>query len=222
MPNYSMDNKVQNRRQHRPVYVAPTAVHLEQYFSKSYDSGDFFGDGIYDDDDENDCIEDLKIPLFVHIPRDDNLRLPITSPPCSNGSERGGALFPPAVSQSPRPIFPSSSSFGEEQRRHDNESPRSSSIRRSFRKRIHKAISSVFIVVSDFLLLIFVCVMGLFFHVEVQVVKERARARRGRITIQQSSSEADIRQHQYHSTDLLRPLHQVPPSSSLLTPDDMV
>jgi hypothetical protein len=214
----SIDNKVQNRRQHRPVYVAPTAVHLQHYSSKSYDSGDFFGDGIYDDDD-NDFIEDLKIPLFVHLPRDDNLRLPITSPPCSNGSEPGGTLFPPAVSQSPHPIF-RSSSFGEEQRH--NKSPRSSSFHRSFRKRIHKAVSSVFIVVSDFLLLIFVCVMGLFFHVEVQVVKERARARRGRITIQQSSSEAEIRQHQYHSTDLLRPLHQVPPSSSLLAPDDMV
>ena len=206
--------KVQNRR-HRPVYLAPTAVNLQNFSTRS--SYDSFGNDTYDDGDEN--FEDLMIPLFVEIPHDEDLRLPITSPPCSGGSRSIDVScstlhspgFVPTEFQAAEPLL--------QERRRNESLP----MRGPLRNRLYKVISSVYALVSDFLLLIFVCLMGLFFHVEVQVVKERAHGRRGRVVVQKSSAEERRqRRHEYRSTDLLRPLQQNSPSNSYLTPDDMV
>lgn len=198
--------KLQHRR-HRPVYLAPTAVHLQHFSSKSYNSGEYF------DSEKNEkdiFIEDLRIPLFIQIPQDESLRLPVTSPPCSGGSSVSFSLTP-AVRQTQR-------------QRVQSRSARTyfrSSLLLSFRELLHRLTSWIFLVVSDFVLLILVCVMGLFFHVEVEVVKQRMHGRRGRVIVQQSYS-ADTQQCQYQSTDLLRPLHMSSPSSSLLKSDDLV
>jgi len=198
--------KLQHRR-HRPVYLAPTAVNLQHFSSKSYDSGEYFDSENYDNDI---YIEDLRIPLFVQIPQDDRLRLPIISPPCSDGS-KVSILFSPAVRRTQHQRVQSQlpgTYFG-------------SSLLLSFTKAVHRLISSVYVIVSDFILLILVCVMGLFFHVEVEVVKQRVHGRRGRVIVQQSYG-TETQQRQYQSTDLLRPLHQSSQSDSLLMPDDMV
>jgi len=200
--------KLQHRR-HRPVYLAPTAVHLQHFSSKSYDSGEYFGN---ESQDDNKLIEDLRIPISIEIPQDDNLRFPITSPPCSNGSDVS-TLFSPVAPRAQHQLIQSSLI---EQRQKE-----SLSLRHPMTKRLYKVISWVFVMVSDFLLLIFVCLMGLFFHVEVQVIKQRAHGRRGRVIVQQSST-AETRQRQYQSTDLLRPLQQSSPSSLFLMPDEMV
>ena len=199
--------KLQHRR-HRPAYLAPTAVHLQHFSSKSYDSGEYFGNENYNDDN---LIEDLRIPLFVEIPQDEVVRFPITSPPCSNGSDVNIISTLASLTQH-HPV--QSSSIEQLQKE-------SSFLRRLFREKFCKVISSVFVVVADFLLLIFVCLMGLFFHVEVQVVKQRAHGRRGRVVVQQSSI-AETQQRHYQSTDLLRPLQQSSPSSRFLMSDDMV
>ena len=198
--------KLQHRR-HRPVYLAPTAVHLQHFSSKSYDSRECF------DSENNDSeifIEDLRIPLFIQIPQDEDLRLPITSPPCSAGSSV-------SISFSPTVRRPHHERV---QSRSGEIHSRSTSLL-SFREPIRRLISWVYMVVSDFVLLILVCVMGLFFHVEVEVVKQRVHGRRGRVVVQQNYS-AETQQCQYQSTDLLRPLHLNSPSSSFLRSDDMV
>lgn len=187
--------KLQHRR-HRPVYLAPTAVNLQHFSSRSYHSEECSGNESYVDDNS---IEDLRIPLFVEIPHDDDLRLPITSPPCSNGSNR---------SPLGTPVFSQQTQY------------RTS---RPFRERLYTVVSSIYVVVSDFLLLVVVCLMGLFFHVEVQVVQQRSHGRGGRVIVQKSSTTDTQRdQREYHSTDLLRPLHPSSSSSSFLSPDDMV
>lgn len=205
------EQTVQHRR-HRAVYLAPTAVDL-QHFSSSNKSYDSLGNDSYENDDEQ-YVEDLRIPLFVEIPHDENLRLPITSPPCS-----GGSHVEPLVS----PVFSSYEyQVTHQEERWHTESPRGQPHRR--RGRVCQWISTVYAVVSDFCLLIFVCLMGLFFHVEVQVVKERAHGRRGRVVAQKGSARERRRRrrHEYRSTDLLRPLEHNSPSNSYLTPDDMV
>jgi len=200
--------KEQHRR-HRPAYLAPTAVHLQHFSSKSYDSGEYFGNEIYNDDN---LIEYLRIPLFIEIPQDEVVRFPITSPPCSNGSD-ANTLFSTLASRTQHhPV----QSLSIEQLQKE-----SSFLRRSFREFSCKVISSVFVVFADFLLLILVCLIGLFFHVEVQVVNQRAHGRRGRVVVQQSS-RAETQQRYYQSTDLLRPLQQSSPSSTFLMSDDMV
>ena len=196
-------NETVHHRRHRAVYLAPTAVDLQHFSSnKSYDS---FGNDTYEDDEN--YAEDLLIPLFVEIPHDENLRLPITSPPCSGGSNN-------IIS----PVFSSYELYQPEE-----EQTESLPVHRRFGRKLRKVISTVYAVVSDFCLLIFVCLMGLFFHVEVQVVKERTK--RGRVVVQKSNATAERRRrrrHEYQSTDLLRPLQQGSPSNSYLTPDDMV
>lgn len=231
--------KLQHRR-HRAVYLAPTAVHLQHFSSQSYDSGeDYFGsDAAYDDNDKAFILDDLRIPLFVEIPQDDNLLLPVISPPCSNGSDVSPLLSPvlsPVVSEAAQQHQTLQWPFEEEQQYRQKQSSPSQSQRRHcrrrpFKERLYKMISSVLVVMYDFLLLISVCLMGLFFHVEVQVVKQRAHhGRRGRIIVQKQSSATAAemqrqRQRQYQSTDLLRPLQQrSPPSGSfLIGVDDMV
>lgn len=198
--------KLQHRR-HRPVYLAPTAVHLQHYSSKSYDSGEYSSN--YDD---HKFIEDLKIPLFVEIPQDNDLRLPITSPPCSNGSDVSTMISPVVPETQQQPVRSPSTERMQKQ---------SSPLSRLFRDRLYKILFSVFAVVSDFMLLIFVCLMGLFFHLEVQVVKQRAHGRRGRVIVQQCSI-AETRQDQYQPNHLLRPLQHSSASSSFLMTEDMV
>ena len=204
-----VSENLQHRR-HRPVYLAPAALTLQHFSTRSYDS---FGNETYDDEN---FVEDLIIPLFVEIPHEENLRLPVTSPPCSGGSSSNVSTFlPPGYIpteyQTAQPLFP-------KQRRSE-----SALMCGRLGKRIYTVISSVYDMVSDFLLLIFVCLMGLFFHVEVQVVKERAHGRRGRVVIQKNSVEECRRRHcEYRSTDLLRPLQQSSPTNSYLMPDDMV
>mmetsp|Transcript_7275 Transcript_7275/g.17742 ORF Transcript_7275/g.17742 Transcript_7275/m.17742 type:complete len:205 (+) Transcript_7275:330-944(+) len=198
--------KLQHRR-HRPVYLAPTAVHLQHYSSKSYDSGEDI------DNEKNDSgisIEDLRIPLFVQIPQNEILRLPVTSPPCSDGSSVS-ISFSPAVHRTER----------ERVRWQSAETNLRPSPLLSFRESLHRLLSRVYLVVSDFVLLIMVCVMGLFFHVEVEVVEQRVQGRRGRVVVQQSHN-ARTRHRQYQSTDLLRPLNSGSPSSSLFRSDDVV
>lgn len=199
--------KVQHRR-HRPVYLAPSAMDFQQFSTRSYDS---YGDESYDDENS---VEDLMIPLFVEIPQDESLRLPITSPPCSGGSSsmRSGPYSPGFISA--EFDFPSEHA---EYRRIESMTNCG-----RFRERLCRAIRWVYALISDFFLLIFVCVMGLFFHVEVQVVKERARRKRGRVVVQKSSHR---RHHhrEYRSTDLLRPLQQQSsPSNSYLYSDEIV
>jgi len=204
-----------HHRRHRAVYLAPTAVDLKNFSSsnKSYDS---IGNDTYDNDDDN-YVEDLRIPLFVEIPHDEDLRLPITSPPGSSGSN---------VDSLVAPVFSSFEYQMTHEERRYTESPRGSQQQqqRRGRGRVCQWISTVYAVVSDFCLLIFVCLMGLFFHVEVQVVKERTHGRRGRVVVQKGSAEERRRnrRHEYRSTDLLRPLQHNSPSNSYLTPDDMV
>jgi len=200
--------KLQHRR-HRPAYLAPTAVNLQHFSSKSYDSGEYFGNENYND---YNLIEDLRIPLFVEIPQDEVVPFPIASPPCSNGSDVNTVFSTLASPTQHHPVQLSSI---------EQLQIESSFLRRSFREKFCKVISSVFIVVADFLLLIFVCLMGLFFHVEVQVVKQRAHGRRGRVVVQQSSI-AETHQRHYQPTDLLQPLQQSSPSSTFLMSDDMV
>jgi hypothetical protein len=229
--------KLQHRR-HRAVYLAPTAIHLQHFSSQSYDSGeDYFGsDDAYDDHDKAFILDDLRIPLFVEIPQEDNLRFPVISPPCSNGSEMG-PLLSPVLSEAAQQHQTLQWPFEEDEQYRQKESSPSQSQRRHrhrrrpFKERLYKLISSVLVVMYDFLLLISVCLMGLFFHVEVQVVKQRAHhGRRGRIIVQKQSSataaemQRQQRQRQYQSTDLLRPLQQrSPPSGSfLMGVDDMV
>jgi len=176
----------------------------------------------------------LRIPLFVDIPQEDNLRFPVISPLCSNGSEMG-PLLSPVLSEAAQQHQTLEWPFEEEQQYRQKESSPSQSQRRHrrrpFKERLYKLFSSVLVVMYDFLLLISVCLMGLFFHVEVQVVKQRAHhGRRGRIIVQKQSSataaemQRQQRQRQYQSTDLLRPLQQRSPTSGsfLIGVDDMV
>lgn len=218
--------KLQHRR-HRAVYLAPTAVHYQHFSSQSYDSGEhYFGSEAYDH--HKFIIDDLRIPLFVEIPQDDNLRFPVTSPPCSNGSDVSPLLFP-AISpvQHHRTLqWPFAEQHRQKELSPSQQQQERRRRRRPFREKLYKVIASVFVVIYDFLLLISVCLMGLFFHVEVQVVKQRAHhGRRGRIIVQQSLTAAEEirRQRQYQSTDLLRPLQQRgSPPVSFLMQDDMV
>jgi len=170
------------------------------------------------DDDNYDIIEDLRIPLFVKIPYDEKLRFPIISPPSSEGStttaelvSRGGIPFYspfiiPSLPQSEhhyhrQPTSSSqslSSSIQQNQQQQytlSSSSPGPGPIL-SFKQQIYKMISSIYYVVLDLLLLIFVCLMGLFFHVEVQVVKHGNNGGndinnndRGRIIIQHQQQQ---------------------------------
>jgi hypothetical protein len=125
---------------------------------------------------------DLSIPLLVEVPQTPTT---VVSPPSSVGSELSHASSTPP----PPP------------QRHSS---------RSFRYRFCKALSSLYYVVMDFLLLVFVCLMGLFFDVEVQVVKldrrrARARGRSGRIVIQTRTSGGKRRHSsEFRTTNLLR------------------
>lgn len=200
--------KLQHRR-HRPMYLAPSAVHMQHFAGRSNDSAEILG--YCDDDGDDKTIEDLRIPLLVEIPHDDNLRIPVISPPSSGGSEVSMLLSPitPPLQHKP---FQSPSI----------QQPYESSSHRPFRQRLYRAISSVYYVISDFLLLVFVCLMGLFFDVEVQVVKHRTRGRSGRVIVRNCSIPVMHRQRQYQSTDLLRPLQPRSTPSPFLMPDDMV
>lgn len=126
---------------------------------------------------------DLRIPLLVEVPQTPTT---VVSPPSSVCSEISVASWTPP----PRP-------------------PRHYSSR-SFHIRFCKALLSMYYFVMDFLLLAFVCLMGLFFDVEVQVVKldrrkARARGRSGRIVIQTTTSGGK-RHHspELRTTNLLR------------------
>merc|ERR1711924_79423 len=183
-------------------YLAPSAGYGQQFRGRiiSNDS-DNFGD--------DDSVDDLRIPLLIDVPHDPNLRLPLVSPPSSAGSEVVSRLHPSAS-----PSLQSSQSESSIQGDYPTF---------SLMQRISKAISSICYVILDFLLLIFVCLMGLFFHVEVQVVKHRTRGRSGRVIIQ-NNSVLPSTTHQYHSSDLLRP-PQPTSRSSISSPflmDDMV
>jgi len=202
--------KLQHRR-HRPVYLAPSAVHFRRFSGKSYDTDENSSNA---NDDGDKRIESLGIPLLVQIPDDDNLRFPITSPPCSNGSN-GSALVPPvALPPLQHQLYKFSST---PQRQHEPSRPQ-----HSLREKMYKVISSIYFVVSDFLMLVFVCVIGLFFHVEVQVVKQRTRRRRGRVVVQHSSIPMTQQQQRYQSTDLLQPQKAPSTTNSFLIPDEMV
>jgi hypothetical protein len=76
--------------------------------------------------------------------------------------------------------------------------------KRSFRRRILKMLLQFYHLIFDLLLIVFVCVMGIFFDVEVQVVKQDRRQRAmngagrrghhhgsGRVVIQTSTAERD-------------------------------
>jgi hypothetical protein len=201
--------KLQHRR-HRAVYLAPTAVHYQHFSSQSYDSGEhYFGSEAYDH--HKFIIDDLRIPLFVEIPQDDNLRFPVTSPPCSNGSDVSPLLFP-AISpvQHHRTLqWPFAEQHRQKELSPSQQQQERRRRRRPFREKLYKVIASVFVVIDDF-----------------QVVKQRAHhGRRGRIIVQQSLTAAEEirRQRQYQSTDLLRPLQQRgSPPVSFLMQDDMV
>ena len=203
--------KVQHRR-HRPVYLAPSAMDFQPFSTRSYDS---YGNESYEDENS---VEDLMIPLFVEIPQDESLRLPITSPPCSGGSSSmRSTLYSPG-------FIPAEFDFPSE----DTEYRQNESMPRRIRGKLCRAIRWVYALISDFFLLIFVCVMGLFFHVEVQVVKERARGRRGRVVVQKNSQRRHRHREydhhrEYRSTDLLRPLQQhSSPSNSYLYSENIV
>ena len=210
-----MRNATENlqHRRHRPMYLAPTALNFQHFSTQSYGSEDYS----YDNYDDEESVDDLMIPLFVEIPQDDNLRLPITSPPCSNGSGRQeiatqSSWVEPAWAE-PAWVEPA---WVEHRQK---EQP---SRRLPYKERLFRIVSKVYALVYDFLLLIFVCLIGMFFHVEVQVVKERAHGRRreGRIIVQKYSRTHE-RQSRYQSTDLLQPLHQSSHSTSY-SADDMV
>lgn len=132
-------------------------------------------------------VEELRIPLLVEVSRTST---EVVSPPSSVGSAHSLASW------SPPPLPP--------------QRPAS----RSFRRRFYKAASAVYYLMMDFLLLAFVCLMGLFFDVEVQVVKSdrrraRARGRSGRVIIQRVNSSAGGTYcrpfSEVRTTNLLRP-----------------
>ena len=188
-------------RRHRPVYLAPSAGYVQQFRGRiiSNDS-DNFGD--------DESAEDLRIPLLIDVPHDPSVRLPLVSPPSSAGSEV--SRYHTGVS----PSLQSSQSVSSIQ----GEYPTLSLI-----QRISRATSSICYVIMDFLLLIFVCLMGLFFHVEVEVVKHRTPGRSGRVIIQ-NNTVLPSTSHRYHSSDLLRPPQPASRSgiSSPFLMDDMV
>jgi hypothetical protein len=128
---------------------------------------------------------DLNIPLLVEIPRQSTTA--VVSPPSSVGSE--ASFHPPSPPRTPPRIR-----------------------RRPFRRRLLKLCLRLYHFLLDVLLLLFVCIMGLFFDVEVQVVKQdrrRARGRgSGRVVIQTRDHQEE-RDPYYRSTNLL----QSPPRS---------
>jgi hypothetical protein len=139
---------------------------------------------------------DLNIPLLVEIPQQSTPE--VVSPPSSVGSE--SSFHPPSTSTSRTP-------------------PR---VRRTIRRRIVKQFFRLYHFLLDLLLLIFVCIMGLFFDVEVQVVKRdrrRSLARgrgSGRVVIQTRDHDDEKNQH-YLSSNLLKNPPRSPDSS--LGPD---
>lgn len=191
----------------------------DDYESQDYlwnnDTGYDNGNGNASDDGYG-IIEDLQVvPLLVKVPYDEDLRLPIVSPPSSDGSAVTNTIDKEeqedsnsSYSYSPF-IIPSSLSLSLQlssqsilQPKHRHTSSQSSSLSiqqppqytpstlsslpssrsrpRSQRlvllliilkQTLFGMISSIYYVVLDFLLLIFVCIMGLFFHVEIEVVK---------------------------------------------------
>jgi len=180
---------------------------------------DYSDDNNHYDDDNYDIIEDLRIPLFVKVPCDEK-QFPIISPPSSEGSAATAVLacrekipfyspfIIPSLSQSqhhyhrqPQSSSQSlSSSIQQKQKQQQQYTLLSSSPGPgpilSFKQKLYKTISSIYYVVLDLLLLIFVCLMGLFFHVEVQVVKHGNHGRndidnngRGRIIIQHQQQQ---------------------------------
>ncbi|VEU37680.1 unnamed protein product [Pseudo-nitzschia multistriata] len=212
--------KLQHRR-HRPMYLAPSAVVLQQFSSGSNDSSDNVGFDCGDDRDNDGCIDDLRIPLFVKIPMDDRFRMPILSPPSSNGSRANNESVPTSSTsipeQQPQPwAFPPTPP--QHQGHHE---PSFSSTRIGpFSERFIRFFTALYYLVSDFITLILVCVVGLFFDVKVQVVNHRSHRRRGRISLRNNLYRAEDRR--YNSSDLLRPLPPEMDERPLLMEDDMV
>ena len=143
---------------------------------------------------------DLNIPLLVEIPQQSAPA--VVSPPSSVGSE--ASFHTPSPPRTPsRPIrIPS----------------RILRRRRPCRRRVIKSCYRLYHFLLDLLLLIFVCIMGLFFDVEVQVVKQdrrRARGRgSGRVVIQtRDPQEEERHRHHYQPSNLLRSPPQSPHSS---------
>jgi hypothetical protein len=199
------------------------------------DDGDGEDDGEHNNDNDNDnnddyddyhdIIEDLRIPLLIQIPNDEKLRFPIVSPPSSNGSavitaiakmttrEKILSYSPFIIPSLSRPWSSSQSTSLSIQHQQYASSPQNPSLSFKFKQsKLYKMMTSIYYIVLDFLLLIFVCLMGLFFHVEVQVEKQQQQQQhehnnaissgRGRIIIQQqqsnSSSNSSNTNEEYH------------------------
>ena len=201
--NTSVNLQHRRRQQwHRPAYLAPSVGRIQvtpQYDEHRLQKNDdyegrhrhkFYRHKIINDDDDDDASEDdgndnneyydtideLQIPLFISVPHDDSLRFPVVSPPSSEGSSSG--------------IYSLSLSKFQQKNQQQRQTPSGVSPEESF---CMKFLYSVYYAVSDVFLLIFVCLMGLFFHVEVQVVEHNNSQqgrnnnnnyRRGRIIIQ--------------------------------------
>ena len=84
-----------NYQQYERVNGNCSADYKDKYNHNDDDDGEDDGEHYHyndndnhnnDYDDYHDIIEDLRIPLLIQIPNDEKLRLPIVSPPSSNGS----------------------------------------------------------------------------------------------------------------------------------------
>mmetsp|Transcript_34091 Transcript_34091/g.80239 ORF Transcript_34091/g.80239 Transcript_34091/m.80239 type:complete len:219 (+) Transcript_34091:54-710(+) len=204
-----MRNNSENlqHRRHRPMYIAPPAARLQHLSAVSNDSSENHSVGYNDDRDSNSHVKDLRIPPFVHIPQDKNLRIPIISPPSSNGSEENAPFQTTSNPLSQNwALQPTRTSAQHPGQYESSLSATTTTTCCGFGQRLLNALALVYYAVFDVVLLVFACIIGLFFHVEVHVVKHRSHRRRGRVIIQ-NDIHSSKREH-YNSSELLRP---VPP-----------
>lgn len=222
------------------MYLAPPAARLQHLLANSNDSSQNDGIGYDDNRDSDSYIKDLRIPLFVQIPRDEDSRTPILSPPSSNGSDRNNTLLMPSFSDAdfqylasrpapmpttmptmiPTPMPTMTPTPTPTQHRGQYESSLSETPCRRFVQRLLKALTSAYYLMADLILLVLVCVIGLFFHVDFHVVKHRSRRRRGHVIIRNDLYNS--KRGHYRSSELLRPLSPEMTQIPSFIEDDMV